>query len=310
MGKAPAVDTYLRALHTLILELGASAASADEAVANVGMQICSFLFHWCDEEFRSALFVLGREEGDYYEPSSPINPFVVITVRNSLLENMHSVAFSRAGLDKNIGDSELRRITEQAIRYFTDVNMQEVANAIKLTPDEDYYGHLAAQYPVAWEALCRLGSSKKKVTPYPGVMNEEYGVKNSGDEIQEFHLETNKIQAVELDGYLAEIDHELKSKLDSIRSGKNNCLYFDSFKRLTQNMGKLLCVMENVLAYEGAFVTANYYIANGYLEQRPVSIRPIYGAMGWDSPSRIHQLLTKDIGKQHRDTLKSVFRVR
>lgn len=52
----------------------------------------------------------------------------------------------------------------------------------------------------------------------------------------------------------------------------------DSFKMLTRNAEKLLYILNFVLANDGIFFTSNYYITNGYIEQRPVCLPPTHSS--------------------------------
>lgn len=94
--------------------------------------------------------------------------------------------------------------------------------------------------------------------------------------------------------------------MDGIRTGELSYLYFDSFKMLTRNIEKLLFVINFVLANEGVFATANYFISNGYIERRVEYLRPTSSDADTFSLARKRELLAGDIGKAHKNLLQIV----
>lgn len=309
MNNVPIIEDYLGELTNTILELGALPVFAKEATDNVRRQIYSFISHWNDDTFRNALCILGREEGDYYQPFSHINPFVVIAIRNSMLETLHSVASEEAGLDNSISNEEMQRLTRHAIQYFASVDFEVLCSTVTIEQKEDYYGQSALKYPLAWAALCKLGQSKRKVITYPAIeqVDEDALLYDGNVYANEDVQEIKKTTLMAVDGYSQAIEPDLQNLMDNVRVGNLDCVFFDSFKRLTRNTEKLLHVMNYVLYHERAFVTTNYYITNGYIEQRPVILRPTHDTRELFSLSRRYQVLSKDIGKEHRTTLKNVF---
>lgn len=74
------------------------------------------------------------------------------------------------------------------------------------------------------------------------------------------------------DGYSAEIDEGLKVAIRYAVS-EGTILFADSFKSVTRNFEKLLCVIEYVLYNRRSFVMCNCYIANGYIAKRSPLLR-------------------------------------
>ncbi|MCL1912859.1 MAG: hypothetical protein FWG10_02995 [Eubacteriaceae bacterium] len=78
---------------------------------------------------------------------------------------------------------------------------------------------------------------------------------------------------VTADGYSLTIDPDL---LYTFKKIIENDMPFigDSFKGASRNIEKLLAIMEYVLGNDLAFITSNYLIANGYIEQRMKPLKP------------------------------------
>lgn len=306
MSDTQVVDTYLKALHKLLMSWGVSSAFAKEARDNVGMQICSVLAHWSDESFRNTLLVIGREEGESYVPFTPINPFVVVTVRNSLLETLHSVNHLCAGLKKAISPAEIKRITQQAIRHFSVANLDTLSKTINIPTNDDCYGHLPEKYPLAWEALHQISTHKETVITYTPVHPTTNMIQPDFQQPNTFEGDYQDRKRVVLDGYATTIDERLQAYLTRIHTGELDCLFVDSFKMLTRNAEKLLYILNFVLANDGIFFTSNYYITNGYIEQRSVCLPPTHSSDDPFSKARQRQLFSPDIGKNHENALRSV----
>lgn len=307
MNSLPVVETYLDALYQHILRLGAASAFARKARDNVGMQVYSFLAHWNDVAFRNTLLVIGKEEGESYTPPFPINPFVVVTVRNSLLENLHSVNHLQAGLRKEIGPVEIKRLTQQAIRHFSGVDFDALGSMVSLSADEDCYGHLPEKYPLAWEVLRRLGNCRETVITYPPVhASIDAACFDFGQTNEKQNIDQSRSRVV-LDGYSSTIDDTLKQHLVAIHNGELDCLFVDSFKMLTRNIEKLMLVLNYILAGEAVFFTSNYYITNGYIEQRPICLPPTHSSANPFDKARQRQLLSGGIGRKHEQALRSIF---
>lgn len=306
MNSIPIITTYLDSLYTLIRKLGASASFATAARANVECQIYAYLSCWNDVEKRNALHIIGLEEGMYYAPRSHINPFVVVTIRNSMLETLNSDQYKSAGLSRHLRPDEMKRITQHAIRHFDHVKFETISMLSK----ENMYGTLAEKYPLAWEALCWLGNCDDAIIAYEPIKQDEKPSYAGWSPIcigNEAIVE-NKAKVV-LDGYSLNIDERLEKNMMAIRTGDLGCIYFDSFKMLTRNIEKLLFVINYVLDNEGVFVTANYFIANGYIERRATCLRPTSTYEETFSQTRKQQLLGGDIGKVHKKLLETVFAV-
>lgn len=307
MNDIPIITSYLNSLYRLIRQFGASVSFSDAARANVESQIYACLMHWNDEEFINALLVIGKEEGIHYTPHSSKNPFIVVAIRNSMLETLNSVQYAKTGLSRHLVPAEMKRITQQAIRHFENADFQAIANSIEISQKKDPYGDLAEKYPLAWEALCWLGNCKEDIIAYDPVAQD-----NEPNYSEWPPLDADKQAAVigkvvvALDGYSLAIDPKLAANMLAIQTGELSCLYFDSFKMLTRNIEKLLFVINFVLMHEGAFVTANYFVTNGYIERRAECLRPTSSDSDAFGFARKQALLTGNIGKAHRNLLQMI----
>ena len=89
-----AIDVYLNTILTQQLEhMGVQSfpGAIEAVVADIRLRLQSVLSSWHDLRKRNTLLLLGREEGAFYEPRSAsleIRAFVVVTIRNSLLEDL------------------------------------------------------------------------------------------------------------------------------------------------------------------------------------------------------------------------------
>src|SRR5215469_10581810 len=130
-----AIEVYLDTILTLQLEhMGVhSFPGAREAVVtDMRRRLQSMLSRWQDLPTRNTLLLLGREEGAFYEPRSTsleVRAFVVVTVRNSLLEDLGIPGASLIPADvpeaeKPIQEADVRPITEAAISYWQTIDVQ------------------------------------------------------------------------------------------------------------------------------------------------------------------------------------------
>jgi len=284
-------------LSPLLSSIGISAKFLTEIIDNVRMQVYSFCSHWSDVGFRNGLMVIGLEEAMFYEPGSLINPFIVVAIRNSLIETIQSEEYTKTGLTYIPEKNLIKAITAQAIEYFSCIKMQPYF----VDPSIDIYGIVAQKYPMAWEALKKIGNSTSRATSY-----EKIGCLHDPRRFSCFTPDTNanyNFKAHVLDGYSAEIDENLKIALHTVIS-ENGVFFSESFKAITRNFEKLLHIMEYLLANDRPFVTCNYYITNGYVTKRSPLLRP--GHTYTESIKNFENLT--GIRKIHREAIQEALR--
>lgn len=302
MGQIIEIETYLgEHLAPTLSQLSVSEEFKNDVLENVRMQIYSFCSHWNDVGFRNALSVVGFEEGMFYEPTSPLSPFVVVAIRNSLVETVQSEDYKRAGLTHQLRDNSVKVITKQAIEYFMNINMEEVCSRVFVKPSDDLYAIVAQKYPMAWAALVKIGNTTSNAFNYT-----QAEVIHHPDTFVRFSADTDSrgsSKPIIADAYLADIDSELKATLHYVISGRG-VFFVENFKSITRNIEKLLCVMEYVLYNHTIFVTCNYCIANDYIARRSPLLRPGHTV---DDTKRNLENLT-GLRKTHREIIQVVQR--
>lgn len=129
---------------------------------------------WDDEELRNTILTVGLEEGTFYEPNAKIEVkcFVVVTIRNSLLETLASDDYKSLSATIELSDDEVKNITSAAIEYFSKVDFAELEHSVKSDSVCNVYKRLKEQYPVAWKAISMIGNTKRKSVRYESVKGE------------------------------------------------------------------------------------------------------------------------------------------
>jgi len=251
-----------------------------DTINSIRPQMVSCISHWNDERFRNALLAVGCEEAVFYRPRADIavRCFVVVTIRNSVLETVHSLTTNVFWKGKSISPEVIREITSAAIEYFKTVDFPALSNEISEI-ENDLYNDFAARYPIAWEALAQIGENKSQIIEYESVKREdEPNLRNlrkqKGAISATLDNGRNPRSMEELsDGYELSISQELR---DGINQRINDRVPFivDSFKGISRNIEKLLTIMEYMMGNGGFIVTSNYLIANGHIERRLELIKP------------------------------------
>ena len=296
------IDTYLQEkLKSLLVSYSVAPNFIEEVLASVGSQIASYLSHWDDVRFRNGLAIIGFEEGMFYKPYTEINPFIVVTVRNSLIERLNSCEHGSTGLSKPLTDENVKAITKQAIVYFKDIDFLALNEETKHL-GQDFYGSIIEKYPIAWTALCELGNSDEQCITYEKAQGERLRPKYLSHPAGTASGSNEKLTKVVLDGISPIIDERLRTHLSNIYLEKLDIVYFDCFKMLSRNIDKLLKVMEFVLSNGKPFVTCNYYISNGRVLRRKSLQRPARDEIDMNKKLDVLNGTNGD----HREALKSV----
>jgi hypothetical protein len=259
-----AIDVYLDTILTPQLEhMGVqSFPGAIEAVTmDIRRRLQSVLSRWHDVPTRKTLLFLGREEGAFYEPRSAsleVRAFVVVTVRNSLLEDLGIPGASLIGADvpeaeKPMQEADVRPITGAAIRYWQTIDLQGL-HVLPPAAADDPFGHLRKDAPHAWHVLSSLANARERTVtfapcqaPHPSLPKAM--VEHDPEE-----------RSVVLSGITPEFDTLMVSSLRAIRNGRLRYWYSDSWKWLTRHPGKLYRALNFALAHGGTVVTQNYLL--------------------------------------------------
>lgn len=244
---------------------------------NIGKKMYSLLYHWKDIKFRKAILITGIEEGFFYEPDADIDikNFVVVTIRNSYLEDIFSVNYKSMELDKPCKEKFVKVITGEAIEYFRQINFEKLSNDINKLEIEDVYGDVVKQFPLAWEALLQLGNCTGKKVIYEEKSIKEKVMTNKLNESYK-SIETSSkgtiIKSVE-SGISKELALDIADILRNIIKDENGIFYTDSFKMATRNFEKLLYIIEILLENRCGFLTTNFFITNSYIGKRNFLLR-------------------------------------
>jgi hypothetical protein len=251
-----------------------------EAVTNdIETRIYSCVKHWSDFEFRRVLLTTGLEEASFYEPKEDIEVrcFVVVAIRNSLFENLVSnrKAAMELGLRRStIPETDVKIFTQEAIMHFKDATFENLFNNLIIDERRDIFHDLKEKYPVAWNALSKLGIWSNKAQVFPSIKHEPFKI----SELPPIpSMLTEKVIETEIQsGIDDKLDSILLNVLNSISLELNPLFYTDCFKALTRNIDKLLKVIEYVLRKDCIFMTSNFYISNGYVSKRKDLLRPAH----------------------------------
>lgn len=112
-----------------------------------------------------------------------------------------------------------------------------------------------------------------------------------------------KLTALVYDAYSPQMDPRLVQLLRYITAGDgDNALVVDSFKGVSRNFENLMQVLEFLLTHGCAFVTANYYLANGHIERRTKLLRAAHTA----EQIRRNLAQTSGLGHRHTAALKTM----
>lgn len=273
---------------------------------NIKENMYSLIFHWKDVEFRKGILITAMEEATFYEPDADIDikSFVVVTIRNSWIEEIFSVGCSAEGLDKPINENEIKNITSEAIQYFRAINFQKMSDEIELQAEKDKYLKIVEKYPLAWRALIELGSCIGKRKIYQKEEVKEKIIIEDLNKNEDNKKCKEKIISEIQSGISEEISPELIKILKYIMKKPSGVFYADCFKMVTRNLEKLLKIIEIILENECSFVTSNYMLANNYVGKRD----KLYRAAHTDEEmmKKLEDIdFLNNISKTHRRILKS-----
>lgn len=255
-----AVNEYIQeTLRPQLVKLGADKGFADHCCEQVELRMVSLLRHWNDETFRSAVLLTGEDEAAFYEPQTAkkeVREFVAVTVRNSPFCVMHDEEHcAQAGLEQPISSKQVQEVTAKAIRAFNRQRLPLLAEEAEQSELADYYAELAKKFPMAWNALCRLGSVRKAGETF----EPEYP-------LGPFFIPTPQ-NGKGQGGFSPYLTEAQKNSLAA--SYRVRYLYkMDTFNAFSRNLEAVLTAIEYLFTRGGRFVTTNYYLANGCVQRR------------------------------------------
>lgn len=237
--------------------------SNDIILDSVKARMLSLLKHWNEKEFLNAILVTGMEEATFYLPNANINlkAFVVLSVRNSLIESAGSSFYKNYNFEIQIEDEQMCEITKKAIIYFKKYSLEDLSK--KIDCSNDYYLDVANKYPEAFETLKKLGSLKGKEL-YFEPLHVEHSVTLDFFDSKNIKLNSSVIE----DGMTLKFNQQLNYALNQAKDMKELGFFTDCFKFLSRNYEKILRVLQYLIENNTYFCTFDYYISNGYIAKR------------------------------------------
>jgi hypothetical protein len=260
----------------------------------------SLIYHWFDEELRKAILIIGSDEGLFYKPHAldDIRNFVVVTIRNSELEHLHSDDYRQFGMSERLPETAVKTITSEAIEYFGKLDFIKMSEEIE-EPENDKYEGLWDRYPVAGQVLFELAGNKKteydfeRIPVYKQPSLDALQILNEKQSVS--GVSHGKIIEAFSDGYSFTIGADLKSHLLSCVESQYPLLV-DSFKSLSRNLEKVLLIMEFLFSRWTPLVTTDFLISNGRVERRRKPLKA--GHSHEDMYKNWRQ--TEGLGKYHK----------
>ena len=244
---------------------------------NIKEQIYGLIYHWNDEEFRKGLLVIGEEEGKFYKPEAKLDTksFVVVTIRNSLLEVPFSVDYYKMELKEIMPENYIRLITSEAIEYFENIDFTELSKKLKKSKIDDKYEKIVQKYPMAWEAIKQLGKCVGKKVIYKKVdSKDKMDITNlTNKKLIEDNIvsgnDANKVFEDKMSGISEDFSKNLINQLNLLTKDKGASIFYaDCFKMITRNFEKLLKVIDFFINNDKILLTSNYLIKNDYIGKR------------------------------------------
>jgi hypothetical protein len=267
------VDGYTRSvLVPQLRSLGLNHRQREIVVDDVAQRLESLLSHWNDESFRRSILVLATEEASFWEPRTAtveIRSLVLLAVRNSVIEDLgasHPYTNELRSAKGRLADDRMPWITGEAVKYFQAANLE----AVQPQPKPDLFGELPGRFPAAWRALSLLGNSAQSEIVFSLPVVDPRPMDSSGpaSEVQR--------HTVVRSGVDPRLDSQLLEMLRRIRARELDVFFSPSFKSITRNSRKLLCIFDEVLRHGGTVLTPNYLLSPTYLARRDPLLRPIH----------------------------------
>ena len=267
-------------LYNQLLNLNIKEKYAIEITENIKEQIYAIIYHWKDVHFRKALLVIGEEEAKFYEPEADLDvkTFVVVAIRNSLIEIIFSDECYKFGIKEALPGKCVKLITSSAIEYFSKVEFNKICEELQGIDINDKYKNIASKYPMAWEALCKLGNCiGKKVIYKNTVPNTKMKITDLKVVHNNKEKQNQKMICDTQSGINEKFSEAVINYLREILKNKNKSVFYtDCFKMITRNFEKLLQTMEILLENDKIILTSNYLITNSYIGKRENLYRAVH----------------------------------
>lgn len=296
MSEIKKIDEYLKILNEQFETFGIN--KRDAIISNIKSQILAVLKHWNNKELRNIILLFGKEEALFYEPDASIDikSFVVVAIRNSLIETTGSEYYHEYGFNIRLNDeTQFPLITKKAITFFKNFDFNKAANELSNVDINDYYYDILKSYPLTYEILSKVANNKK-LEFYIDKINFE-------NKKIEFPINKNYIlkeDYVVEDGYTNKFNQVLLDYIESIIKSENKIFFVESFKYLSRNFEKNIKTMEYLFQNDVSFVTFNYYISNSFISKRKEFLRPMHKTKCF----RLKFQYLNGLSKKHKKSLE------
>lgn len=242
------------------------------------------------------------EEATFYKPAFAgveIKSLVVLGIRNSLLEDLHSTVANNFRLDKQgiLREKDIEKITKEAIKYFSSIEIKDIVDQSTLLEYEDPFSELPNKYPVAWEALKNIAICNGLSNLYGSVQSESYSFFGESKDII-----VDDLKSIILSGIDPHIDKQLGRQLKMIQERKQKIFFSPSFKMITRHPDKLYKVLDIILRSDATLVTFNYFIRNGFVAKREKLLKPIHSQK--EMKNRFYDM--RGLDANHRAILEGI----
>lgn len=298
MNELAKINDYLKILNEQFESFGITKKEA--LISVIKSQMLAILKHWNNKELRDIILLFGREEAEFYIPDAnlDIKSFVVVSIRNSLLETAGSSFYQEYGFNRRLDDEkEFPIITKRAIAFFKNFDFTKACRELMDVEINDCYFNNIQKYPLTKEILTKMVSTKKLETYFDKINIEPQKI--------EFPLNDNYKQKDEYiveDGYTNKFNQVLIDVLERTIKSKEKIFFVESFKYLSRNFEKNLKTMEYLLQNDISFVTFNYYISNSFVSRRKEFLRPSHDET--KIPLKFKDL--SGLSKKHKKALEIV----
>lgn len=266
---------------------------------DIEKRLISIISRWNRKEFRDIILFTGLEEGLHYQPNNNIqvNSLIVIAVRNSLLEDLHTTAKNNLKLKQPlIDDKTIKEVTTKSIQFFNEINLEKLSDEIT-SLENDPYEFLPIKYPVTWNAFKHLVNCENEEEFMPLI--------GESPKIDFKKMKGNlKNHATIYSGIMREIEPELLNVLLSIKNKEVLIYVTDSFKTITRNIEKLFEVCEFILTNDSAVVTKNFVLSNGYVLKAKKILKPTHN-FEFDSITQLRMKRFIDKIEAYQNKVKS-----
>ena len=172
-------------------------------------------------------------------------------------------------MTKILTNEAIKNITSTAVSFFDKFNFE--AQCFALPENENIYLTVKNKYQLAWNVLYELANLEDREKTL--IISEENSIMGI-DKNTYFRREKARAHSVVLDGYTMEFDSMLCLLLQQIEDGEREEFHTPSFKYISRNFEKVLCVIQKILECDGKICTSNYYISRTYIKKNKTLISP------------------------------------